>query len=193
MNYDLIQDLLALPKVAETHDHMHHNVRKHDHLMRSARYCYRLAPLLRADQRIAVRAAVLHDIDSRLGTLRTHGTLAASYAASIGEPNEVCRAIVSHMYPLGPAPTSREGWVLAIADKIATVTDITNFIRGLFTGTSMPLRRQLQSSDPFYRIQDKRQIRRREEKRRWRVAVRLHTTLVEGMFMLRSCTRSRAR
>src|SRR5690242_18894955 len=101
-----IADLLAHPKVLETHDHMHHRIAKHDHLLRSVKYSTRFARLLRADERICARAAMIHDIDSRLGTLRTHGAVAARWAAAQGETHEVCAAIVSHMYPLGPAPTT---------------------------------------------------------------------------------------
>ncbi len=150
MDYAMIEDLLTHPKVQETRHHLHHNVSKHDHLLRSARYSYRLAPLLGADRRISTRAAILHDIDSRQGTLTTHGAIAARHAATIGESERVCQAIISHMYPLGPVPTTREGWVLVLADKLASLTDMSHFISGLFTGESLKIRRQLQISDPFH-------------------------------------------
>ncbi|MBC8076408.1 MAG: HD domain-containing protein [Chloroflexales bacterium] len=118
--------------------------------MRSVRYSYRLAPLMRADRQICMRAAILHDIDSRYGTLTTHGAIAAQFAAAQGESELVCQAIVSHMYPFGPAPTTREGWVLVVADKIASLSDMTVFVRGLFTGRSQRVRRSLSASDPFH-------------------------------------------
>jgi HD superfamily phosphodiesterase len=145
-----IIDLLTHPKVLETRDHMHHSISKHDHLLRSVKFSYRIARLLHADQRICVRAAMVHDIDSRQGTLTTHGAVAARWAAAQGEPEEVCKAIVSHMYPFGPAPTTREGWVLVLADKAASVGDFSQFLRGLFNGTSLATRRRLTESDPFY-------------------------------------------
>jgi glycyl-tRNA synthetase beta chain/uncharacterized protein len=117
--------------------------------MRSVRYSYRLAPLMRADRQICMRAAILHDIDSRYGTLTTHGAIAARWAAAQGESEQVCQAIVSHMYPFGPAPTTREGWVLVVADKIASLSDMTAFVRGLFSGRSLRVRRQLRATDPF--------------------------------------------
>jgi HD superfamily phosphodiesterase len=146
-----IEDLLIHPKVLETRELLHHSIPKHDHLLRSVRYSYRIARLLRADQRICVRAAMVHDIDSRLGTLTTHGAVAARWAAEQGEPEEVCRAIVSHMYPFGPAPTTREGWVLVLADKAASFGDFSQFLRGLLNGSSLAIRRRLRESDPFYR------------------------------------------
>jgi HD superfamily phosphodiesterase len=145
-----IVDLLAHPKVIETRDHMHHSIPKHDHLMRSVKYSSRFAKLLRADIRTCVRAAMIHDIDSRLGTLTTHGAVAARWAAEQGEPEAVCRAIISHMYPLGPRPRSREAWVLVLADKAASLGDFRQYLRGLFDGSSQQIRRRLEQSDPYY-------------------------------------------
>ena len=161
-----IADLLAHPKVRETRDHMHHRIAKHDHLLRSVKFSARFARLLRADERICVRAAIIHDIDSRLGTLRTHGAVAARWAADQGEPHGVCAAIISHMYPLGPAPTTREGWVLVLADKATSFGDLTQYLRGLVNGTSQANRRRLQLSDPYYR---ERSTRRRRQRLRERI------------------------
>lgn len=163
-----ITDLLTHPRVLETRDHMHHSVPKHDHMLRVARYSYYLAPVLGADRRTATRAAILHDLDSRLGTLTTHGAIAARVAAEMGEPAAVSRAIVSHMYPFGPRPTSREGWVLVVADKIASLTDLTSFVGGLFTGRSLRVRRELCATDPYYAARLARRQRRRLIGRLWR-------------------------
>lgn len=163
-----ITDLLSHPRVVETRDHMHHSIPKHDHMMRVVRYSYFLAPVLGADRRTATRAAILHDLDSRLGTLTTHGAIAAQVAAEMGEPVAVSQAIVSHMYPLGPRPTTREGWVLAVADKIASFTDLTSFVGGLFTGRSLKVRRKLCVTDPFYLARVSRRRRRKLIGRLWR-------------------------
>ena len=156
-----ITDLLSHPKVLETRDHIHHRIPKHDHLLRSVKYSSRFARLLRADLRICLRAAIIHDIDSRLGTLTTHGAVAACWAADQGEPDAVCAAIVSHMYPLGPAPTTREGWVLVLADKAASLGDLKQYLRGLVDGTSQQTHRRLQQSDPFYRPHRRQLLRRK--------------------------------
>jgi len=155
-----IADLLAHPKVIETRDHLHHRISKHDHLLRSVKYSSRFAKLLRADLRTCVRAAMIHDIDSRLGTLTTHGAVAARWAAEQGEPEAVCRAIISHMYPLGPAPKSREAWVLVLADKAASLGDLRQYVRGLVNGSSQQTRQRLLQSDPFYCQRVRRERRR---------------------------------
>ena len=151
-----IADLLSHPKVLETRDHIHHRIPKHDHLLRSVKYSSRFSRLLRADERVCMRAAIIHDIDSRLGTLTTHGAVAARWAAEQGEPDTVCAAIVSHMYPLGPAPTTREGWVLVLADKAASLGDLKQYLRGLVDGTSQQTHRRLQLSDPYYHPRPRR-------------------------------------
>lgn len=159
-----IADLLTHPKVLETRDHMHHSISKHDHLLRSVKYSVRFARMLGADERVCVRAALIHDIDSRYGTLANHGAIAARWAAEHGESPAVCEAITTHMFPLGgPKPTSREGWVLALADKAASLGDIKQFVRGLLDGSSLEVRRRLRSSDPFYQPKPlpRRRLRRK--------------------------------
>jgi HD superfamily phosphodiesterase len=155
-----IHDLLDHPKVLETREHLHHSIPKHDHLLRTVKYSFVFAALLRADERVCARAALIHDIDSRLGTLTTHGAVAARWAADQGEPDAVCRAIISHMYPLGPAPTTREGWVLVLADKVAAIGDLRQFVRGLLNGSSLETARRLRAMDPHVRSRPRSGIRR---------------------------------
>ncbi len=161
MDNSIIVDLLHHPRVMETRTHIHHSIPKHDHLLRSAHYSYRLAHLFRADRTTCMRAAILHDLDSRKGTLTTHGAIAARVARELGEPEAVSAAIVSHMFPFGPRPTTREGWVLTVADKIASFRDMTAFVGGLFSGRSLRLRRYLRASDPYVNGTPREPIRSR--------------------------------
>jgi len=158
MIHSFVTDLLDHPKVLETREHMHHSISKHDHLARTARISYKLARIMRADVRICVRAAMIHDIDSRLGTLTTHGRIAANWAAAQGECDEVCHAIETHMYPFGPKPRTKEAWVVSLADKAASLTDLTLMVGGMMTGRTWKRRRLLQSSDPHF-------VARRQRKR----------------------------
>ena len=145
----IINDLLVHPKVVETRAHIHHSTSKHDHLLRSARISYKLARVIGADIRICVRAAMIHDIDSRKGTLTTHGRIAADWAAAQGEDDAVCHAIETHMYPLGPPPRTREAWVVSLADKAASLTELTMYVTGMLTGRTWQRRRVLRASDPY--------------------------------------------
>lgn len=160
MIHTFVTDLLDHPKVVETQQHLHHSISKHDHLARTARISYKLARIMRADIRICVRAAMIHDIDSRLGTLTTHGRIAAAWAAAQGECDEVCHAIETHMYPFGPKPRTKEAWVVSLADKAASITDLTVMVRGMMTGRTWERRRQLKLSDPHFVERKQREPRR---------------------------------
>ncbi len=161
MDLTLVDDLIDHPKIIEMRDHLHHGISKYDHIIRVTRFSYRIALWLNADVRVCTRAGMLHDINSRYGTLANHGEVAARWAAAQGEDPAVCEAIVSHMYPFAPAPTSREGWILTVADKAASMADLTAYVRGMLRGESQRRKRQLQLSDPFYRPKPKRLHRQR--------------------------------
>ena len=156
-------DLLQHPKVLETQAHVHHAISKHEHLVRTARISYRLARVLKANVDICVRAAIIHDIDSRLGTLSTHGKIAALWAAQQGESAAVCHAIETHMYPIGPKPRTREAWVLSLADKAASLTDLTFALGGLVSKRERLRRRRLALGDPLWQahVAQRRQQRER--------------------------------
>lgn len=149
--YAEVEDLLRHPTFLETRFQIHHNVRKSDHLLRSARYAWMIASVVQADRRTCARAGLLHDVLSRLGTWSSHGAIAASVADQMGESPDVCDAIIPHMYPMGPAPRTREGWVLAVADKVASVVDTLHFVVHLITGKSLQQRKLLRASDRFLR------------------------------------------
>lgn len=93
---------------------------------------------------------MIHDIDSRLGTLTTHGGIAARWAATQGECDAVCHAIETHMYPFGPKPRTREAWVVSFADKAASLTDLGVMLGGMMTGRTWRRRRELQQLDPHF-------------------------------------------
>lgn len=162
-------DLLQHPKVVETQSHVHHSIAKHDHLIRTARISYRLARVVKADVSICVRAAIIHDIDSRLGTLSTHGRIAAEWAAGLGECEAVCHAIETHMYPFGPKPKTREAWVLSLADKAASLTDLTIALRAILSKRHRARRQELRMLDPYWQAHmEARRKRRRRHLRRQR-------------------------
>jgi glycyl-tRNA synthetase beta chain/uncharacterized protein len=54
--------------------------------------------------------------------------------------------------------------VLVVADKIASLTDMTSFVGGLISGRSLRVRRSLCQTDPFYTPRR----RRRRIGRLWR-------------------------
>jgi len=144
-----VEDLLHHPVFLETRFEIHHSVRKCDHLLRTARFAWMIAGAVKANRRTCARAGLLHDIHSRLGSWSTHGAIAASVASEIGENKAVCDAIVPHMFPLGPAPKTKEAWVITVADKVASLADTFHFILHAFSGSSLKQRKLLLASDRF--------------------------------------------
>ena len=151
-----VEDLLRHPVFLETCFEIHHSIRKCDHLLRSARFARTIAGFLRANRRTCARAGLLHDLHSRLGTWSTHGGIAASVATEMGESNDVCDAIVPHMFPLGPAPKTREGWVLVLADKLATLADTLYFVLHAVFGSGLKQRKMLRARDRYYKAKETR-------------------------------------
>ena len=80
------------------------------------------------DATAAARAGLLHDFflyaygeDTPSGKLMAfdHPRTAAKNSAERFDISEKERkAILSHMFPLGPVPTSREAWLLTFTDKV---------------------------------------------------------------------------
>lgn len=103
-----------------------------DHSMRVARLSYLMAKRIGVDKESTVRVALLHDfclINYRAEDyskapdeecyLIKHPKDAVVNSKEYGLTPKEERAILTHMFPLAPLPTSRIGWILTIADKIA--------------------------------------------------------------------------
>jgi glycyl-tRNA synthetase beta chain/uncharacterized protein len=128
-----LADLLHHPAVQAMQRTTHHQIPQIDHIARVVAWSSRLEPVLGADMQICRRAALLHDLDAQTGTLLGHAATASRWAADQGEDPRVCAAIASHMFPLGPPPANREGWVLSIADKVATLADLRQVLQQMAT------------------------------------------------------------
>lgn len=129
-------DLLRDIRVLRMNQYIQHgSTTTYAHVLRVARTAYRLNHLLRvkADDRSLVRASILHDYylyDWHKHHDRLHGYHHARIAAdnarrdfSISPEEEAM--IRSHMWPLNlfSPPLSRGGWLLTIADKIASTQE----------------------------------------------------------------------
>lgn len=89
------------------------------------------------DARVAARAGLLHDFclyDFRKklpkGQYQAfhHPKVAAQTSAERFDLYEKeQQAILSHMFPLGPLPRSREAWVISCIDKLCAITEACRF------------------------------------------------------------------
>ena len=93
-----------------------------------------IAKKLHCDAAAAARAGLLHDFclyDFKDGT--PNGEFQAFYHPKAAAENSEERfelsekeknAILSHMFPLGPIPKSREAWIISTADKICASAEL---------------------------------------------------------------------
>lgn len=85
------------------------------------------------DKETAARAGLLHDFflynsgdetPSKEAMAFDHPKTAARNSAQRFDISEKERqAILSHMFPLGPLPTSREAWIISCADKLCACVE----------------------------------------------------------------------
>ena len=93
-----------------------------------------MAKKLHCDAAAAARAGLLHDFclyDFKDST--PNGEFQAFYHPKAAAENSEERfelsekeknAILSHMFPLGPIPKSREAWIISTADKICASAEL---------------------------------------------------------------------
>ena len=97
---------------------------------------WKIAKRFGCDERAAARAGLLHDFcpydfseETPTGERQVfyHPKAAAENSSRHFEISRKEReAILTHMFPLGPVPTNREGWIISFADKICAVMEVCN-------------------------------------------------------------------
>ena len=93
-----------------------------------------IAKKVGCDERVSARAGLLHDFclydfkeKTPTGEAQAfyHPKAAAQNSErvfAIGEREQ--NAILSHMFPLGPIPKNKEGWIITLADKICASMEL---------------------------------------------------------------------
>lgn len=98
---------------------------------------WKIAKKLGCDERAAARAGLLHDFFLyKFSDPKPVKELQAFYHPKVSAKNSTERfdisekerlAILSHMFPLGPLPTSREAWIITCADKLCAAMELCCF------------------------------------------------------------------
>lgn len=134
------------------------NIQRHiytntyDHSLRVARLSGYIAKKLGADPESAMKVGLLHDfclINRHDGSytgdesyLFKHPKDAVENSKPFSLSKVEEKAILTHMFPLAPIPTSRIGWSLTIADKIVAIYEqmhvLTSFSKVFSYRTKMP-------------------------------------------------------
>lgn len=140
---DLEFFFLTIKKIIYTQDFMklkqfrhHGNITTYSHVIKVAymSYCYAVRHQLKINRLELIRSALFHDLyfydwHDRHNGIHLHGLFHPKkavknakrlYQISIREK----RHIIHHMFPLTPLPpTTKEGWIICIFDKLATKSD----------------------------------------------------------------------
>ena len=125
------EDVLALEQFTQ-----HQWTNRFMHSVNVSYVSWLLARKFGCDAKAAARAGLLHDFclydfseETPTGERQVfyHPKAAAENSSRHFEISQKEReAILTHMFPLGPVPTNREGWIISFADKICAVMEVCN-------------------------------------------------------------------
>jgi uncharacterized protein len=132
--YSLVQNILEHEEFRKLiYYKQHHGTTRFMHSLNVSYLSWRMARKLGLDERVAARAGLLHDFcvyDFREklpdGEVQAfyHPKVAARTSGEHFELYEIERqAILSHMFPLGPLPRSKEAWLISCMDKFCACTE----------------------------------------------------------------------
>jgi uncharacterized protein len=132
--FDLVWHILEDEEFRKLHGYTQHcGTTRFMHSLNVSYLSWWVARKLGMDERIAARAGLLHDFcvyDFREklpgGQLQAfyHPKVAARTSGEHFTLHEKERqAILSHMFPLGPLPRSREAWVISCMDKFCACAE----------------------------------------------------------------------
>lgn len=101
------------------------------HCLNVAYVSWVMAKKLGCDARTAARVGMLHDFclydfkeKAEEAQVFYHPKVAAETSREHFQISEKeVQAILSHMFPLGPLPTSKEAWIISCADKVCAVME----------------------------------------------------------------------
>ena len=98
---------------------------------------WKIAKKLGCDEKAAARAGLLHDFFLyKFSDPKPVKELQAFYHPKVAARNSTKHfnlsekerlAILSHMFPLGPLPKSREAWIITCADKLCATMELCCF------------------------------------------------------------------
>lgn len=138
---NLSKDLLNNKDVLKMQDYIQHGkINTYTHcreVAKTALYLNR-ALKMKADEKVLVQAGILHDFylydwhktSVKVPLFKMHGFVHAKKASEnakniLHADENVCKAISTHMWPLTltHVPTSKEAWLLCMADKICAMKE----------------------------------------------------------------------
>lgn len=132
---DLIREILEDEEFCKLSCYIQHlKTSRLIHSLNVSYLSWMIAKKLNCDERAAARAGLLHDFFLyRFSDPKPVKEFQAFYHPKVAAHNSSQRfditekerlAILSHMFPLGPVPSSREAWIITCADKICATMEL---------------------------------------------------------------------
>jgi uncharacterized protein len=129
-----VQPILNDEEFRKLHGYrQHRQTTRFMHSLNVSYLSWYLARKLGLDESAAARAGLLHDFCLYdFSEKLPDGQIQAFYHPKVAEKNSRERfslyekesdAILSHMFPLGPMPRSREAWIISCVDKFCACTE----------------------------------------------------------------------
>ena len=129
-----VRDILRNKEFLKLNHYTHHYwTTRLMHSINVSYISWLIARKFNCNAKSVARAGLLHDFclyDFKDGTPNGemqafyHPKAAAKSSSEIFEISDLERdAILSHMFPIGPLPRSREAWIITLADKLCASTE----------------------------------------------------------------------
>ena len=134
----LVQSILDNSEFKKLHRYkQHYQTTRFMHSLNVSYISWLIARKFGWDSSVAARAGLLHDFcvydfKDKLPKGQVQAFYHPKVAAYTSEEHFALydkerQAILSHMFPLGPLPRSREAWVISCADKLCAITEFCRF------------------------------------------------------------------
>ncbi len=134
----LVQSILDNPEFKKLQRYKQHfQTTRFMHSLNVSYISWLIARKLGWDAQTAARAGLLHnfcvyDFKDKLPKGEIQAYYHPRVAASTSERHFLIsdkerQAILSHMFPLGPLPESREAWLISLADKLCAISEFCCF------------------------------------------------------------------
>lgn len=132
---EIVSDILADEEFRKLSGYIQHvRTTRLIHSLNVSYLSWKMARKLGCDERVAARAGLLHDFFLyRFSDPKPVKEFQAFYHPKVAARNSAIRfdisrkeelAILSHMFPLGPVPTSKEAWIISCADKFCATIEL---------------------------------------------------------------------
>lgn len=153
----------------------HISTRRLSHCINVSFISYKIAKFLHVDAASCARAGLLHDFclydfhdasHKHTKQLFVHPRVAAETARKrFNLSDKETRAILTHMFPFGPVPTSWTGWIVQLADKICAAGEFASGVKDLFKVKILKNKKASENLAEYFKRKHEKKTRRIQDGR----------------------------